>query len=107
MKKFTISALLVLSTVAISAFAAETTYSYPKRVNNYGQNDFIFVSSTNGSQFCKEIKGGNSRMVDGEMFCGEDESSYNDYNWNQGQWVSKNTGSKNQCYPLLKKVTCN
>lgn len=107
MKKLVISSLLVLSSIAGSAFAAEITYSYPKRQNNYGQWDYIFVTATNGSQYCKEVKGGNSRMVDGEMFCGEDESSYNEYNWYQGQWVSKSTGSKNQCYPLLKKVTCN
>ena len=107
MNKLALSAVLVASIFAGNLVAAETTHSNPKRQNQYGYSKSIFVSATSGSQFCKEIKGGNSRMVDAEMKCGEDESSYVEYNWTLKDWVSKSTGSKNQCYPLFEKITCN
>lgn len=107
MKKLAISSVLVFASITGNTFAAETTYSNPKRANNYGYTKSIFVTATNGSQFCKEIKGGNSRMVNAEMKCGEDESSYVEFDWGTQQWKSKSTGSKNQCYPLFEKITCN
>ena len=97
--------ILLAGLFTVSAFAS-TTYHYPKSTNQYGQKDYFFVNATNGTQFCKEKKGSQSRIVDGEMFCGEDESSYNEYNWSTQTWNSKSTGSKNQCYPIFKKVVC-
>lgn len=104
MKK--LSCLLIALGLTANVFAAETTYSYPKTTNQYGQLKYIFVSATNGSGFCEEKKGYPSRIIAGEMFCGEDESSYNEFDWNTKTWISKSTGSKNQCYPIFKQITC-
>jgi hypothetical protein len=101
--------LLLIASIGLTAqaFAAETTHNYPKTVNQYSQSKYIFVSSTNGSGFCSLTKGGNSRMVAAEMFCGEDESTYNEFDWYSKTWNAKSTGSKNQCYPIFKQITCN
>ncbi|MDG9667762.1 hypothetical protein ONV78_08470 [Hahella sp. CR1] len=84
--------------------AAERSFYYPQRMNQYGRTDYIFIDATNGTQFCKEE--GYNNSVGGSILCGEDESSYITFDWYQQQWVSKSTGSKNQCYPLYRTITC-
>ena len=100
------TAFAILATLVSATAFASTTYHYPKSTNQYNQQDYIFVNATNGTQFCKEKKGSQSRIIDGEMFCGEDESSYNEFDWSSQSWYSKSTGSKNQCYPIFKEITC-
>jgi len=80
------------------------TFYYPKRPNQYGQMDYIFIDATNGTQFCQEE--GYRNAIGGSILCGEDESSYITFDWYQKNWVAKNTGSKNQCYPLYRSITC-
>ncbi|QHJ11438.1 hypothetical protein FX988_01667 [Paraglaciecola mesophila] len=103
--KLKIAVCLMLGSLSVNALGA-TTYHYPKSTNQYGQLDFIFVTATNGSGFCEEKKQTYSKIIAGEMFCGEDESSYNEFDWSSKTWVSKPTGSKNQCYPIFKQITC-
>ncbi|MCO7223438.1 hypothetical protein [Pleionea sp. CnH1-48] len=80
------------------------SYYYPKRMNQYGQVDYIFITALNGNQFCEEE--GYNEMIGGSIYCGEDESSYTTYDWYQRRWESLGTGSKNQCYPLFRTITC-
>ena len=82
----------------------EKTFYYPKRHNQYGRLDYIFINATNGTQFCKEE--GYRNATGGSILCGEDESSYTDFDWYAQAWKSKATGSKNQCYPLYRTITC-
>ena len=87
-----------------SALAISQTFYYPRRTNQYGNSDLFFLNTTNGNQFCKEM--GYRSMTSGSLTCGEDESEYNNYDWYQQRWVSKSTGSKNQCYALFQQITC-
>lgn len=84
--------------------AVSRTFYYPKRANQYGQIDYIFINATNGTQFCKEE--GYYNAIGGSILCGEDESSYTNFDWYLQSWKSKSTGSKNQCYPLYRTITC-
>jgi len=87
----------------IQAAAAKTFY-YPKRPNQYGRLDYIFIEAKNGTQFCKEE--GYRNATGGSIYCGEDESTYVEFDWYSQSWKSKSTGSKNQCYPLYRSITC-
>ena len=84
--------------------AVAKTFYYPKRANQYGQLDYIFINATNGTQFCKEE--GYYNATGGSILCGEDESSYTNFDWYSQSWKSKSTGSKNQCYPMYRSITC-
>ncbi len=84
--------------------AVSKTFYYPKRHNQYGQLDYLFINATNGTQFCKEE--GYRNAIGGSILCGEDESSYTNFDWYAQTWKSKSTGSKNQCYPLYRSITC-
>ncbi|MCF7499722.1 MULTISPECIES: hypothetical protein [unclassified Pseudoalteromonas] len=91
--------------VAGSATSLSTaTYLNPVvRVNNSYRN--FFVGSLSGNQFCKE-QGHKEEVTGSSVKCGEDESSYAEYDWYDSAWVSKSTGSKNQCYPLYASIKC-
>lgn len=89
---------------AIQAMARSKTFYYPKRLTQYGQLEYIFINATNGTEFCEEE--GYSDATGGSILCGEDESSYSNFNWWNQQWEAKSTGSKNQCYPLYRSITC-
>lgn len=84
--------------------AVAKTFYYPKRPNQYGQLDYIFIEAKNGTQFCKEE--GYRNATGGSIYCGEDESTYVEFDWYSQTWKSKSTGSKNQCYPLYRSITC-
>jgi hypothetical protein len=86
-------------TAFISAAGADEIFWYPQRLNEY-----IFITATNGDKFCEEE--GYGEMSGGTILCGEDEASYADYNWYSQRWEMKATGSKNQCYPLLRSIYC-
>lgn len=108
MKKL-LTTLFMVSFASATAMAAEqVTYKYPTKQDAVnGQEAAIFLTTENGAQFCKEARGVNSdRMVSAEMVCGEDESAYIEFNRSTLQWRLKATGSKNQCYPLFKEITC-
>lgn len=108
MKKL-ITILLMVTFASTTAMAAQqVTYKYPTKPDAVnGQEAAIFLTTENGAQFCKEARGVNSdRMVAAEMVCGEDESAYIEFNRSTLQWRLKATGSKNQCYPLFKEITC-
>ncbi|MCW8875576.1 MAG: hypothetical protein OQJ89_06025 [Kangiellaceae bacterium] len=92
-----------VSKIETQAAVARTFY-YPKRANQYGQVDYIFINATNGTQFCKEQ--GYYNATAGSILCGEDESSYTNFDWYSQSWKAKSTGSKNQCYPLYRTITC-
>lgn len=89
---------------AMEAMARSRTFYYPKRYTQYGQLEYIFINAANGTQFCEEE--GYSDAIGGSILCGEDESSYSNYNWYAQQWQAQSTGSKNQCYPLYRSITC-
>ena len=80
------------------------TYINPTvRVDSSYSN--FFVSFISGNQFCKER--GHKREITGSTVkCGEDEYEYAEYDWYGSTWVSKSTGSKNQCYPLYASIKC-
>jgi hypothetical protein len=103
-------AIVLLATFASSAAmaAGQVTYKYPTKQDALnGQQAAIFLTQDNGAQFCKEARGvQGDRMVAAEMVCGEDESAYIEFNRSTLQWRLKSTGSKNQCYPLFKEITC-
>lgn len=80
------------------------SFYYPKRPNQYGQLDYIFINATNGTKFCEEE--GYADAIGGSIGCGEDESSYVTFDWYAQQWKSQSTGSKNQCYPMYRTITC-
>ncbi|GAA0368936.1 hypothetical protein GCM10009092_36490 [Bowmanella denitrificans] len=107
--KTLIAGVMMTGMIASGAFAAEqVTYKYPtKAASGSSYAKYIFVSATNGTQFCKEMRGNsNDRIVAGEMLCGEDESSYAEFDPVSQTWQVKSTGSKNQCYPVFKEITC-
>jgi len=83
---------------------SSTTY-YNPRVWVGGYLDNFFVSSLNGNQFCRE-RGHHQEASGSTIKCGEDESSYAEFNWYSKRWEDKNTGSKNQCYPLYATIKC-
>jgi len=93
-----------------SYLRAGTTYIYhnPKAVTQYGASKQILVSATSGTNFCRAMghSARNTSGDGGEIECGEDESSYAEYDWYQSRWVSRSTGSANQCYPLYKTIEC-
>ncbi|GAA4346920.1 hypothetical protein [Kangiella taiwanensis] len=122
MKTVTLSIAVATAVLATSASANQTpaeieqadsrmtasqdyrSFYYPKRPNQYGQLDYIFINATNGTQFCEEE--GYRDAIGGSIGCGEDESSYVTYDWYQQRWESQSTGSKNQCYPVYRTITC-
>lgn len=122
MKTVTLSIAVATAVLATSAPANQTpaeieqadsrmtasqdyrSFYYPKRPNQYGQLDYIFINATNGTQFCEEE--GYRDAIGGSIGCGEDESSYVTYDWYQQRWESQSTGSKNQCYPVYRTITC-
>jgi len=83
-------------------------YHNPQARYANGRYDQIFVSSTNGTAFCRAMghRARNTSGDGGSITCGEDESSYAEYNFSTRRWVSKNTGGSNQCYPLYKTIEC-
>ena len=96
-------AVIVMATTS-GSFAGTETFHLPKRENQHGYNKLIFINATNGNEFCEEE--GYNKLIGGSIYCGEDESYYVTYNWSQQRWISKATGSKNQCYPLYASMIC-
>ena len=78
------------------------TFNAPRRRNQFNTSLRIWTSTINGNQFCQEE--GFDRMAAYSTGCGEDESSYVDYT--DGNWNSRSSGSKNQCYDIFSSVTC-
>ncbi|WP_086931685.1 hypothetical protein [Agarilytica rhodophyticola] len=100
----------VLSLIFVSAFASASsvrTYNLPQASIPGSGNEYIFVTATNGSGFCVAQTGNTrDRIVDGQMMCGEDESSYAAYDFSSRTFFRQSTGSKNQCYPIFRSITC-
>ena len=88
--------------VAGSATSLSTaTYLNPVvRVNDSYRN--FFVGSLSGNQFCKE-QGHKEEVTGSSVKCGEDESSYAEYDWYDSAWVSKH-GEQKWCYPLYASI---
>ena len=83
-------------------------YHAPKAKLPNGQFDEILINATNGTQYCRSL-GHSARNTEGDggsIACGEDESSYANYNFFSGRWESEGTGGSNQCYPLYKTIEC-
>ena len=69
----------------------------------------IVVIATSLSVLYREINSVKSEVISEKSLaaqCGEDEYEYAEYDWYGSAWVSKNTGSKNQCYPLYASIKC-
>lgn len=83
-------------------------YHAPKAKLANGQFDQIFINSLNGTQFCRALghRARNTEGDGGSITCGEDESSYANYNFYSGRWETQSTGGANQCYPLYKTIEC-
>ena len=93
-----------------SYLTAAGTYIYhnPQAKNQYGYYKNIFINYTSGTQYCRAL-GHTARNTEGnggQIMCGEDESSYVEYNFSNGRWESRSTGSANQCYPLYQTIEC-
>ncbi|CAM4237128.1 hypothetical protein [Pseudoalteromonas byunsanensis] len=86
-------------------FATSATTYYSPRVWVRGYLESFFVNPTNGNQFCEE-RGHNQEVTGSTIKCGEDESSYANYDWYGKAWTKKSTGSKNQCYQLYSTIKC-
>ncbi|AOT11034.1 hypothetical protein [Pseudoalteromonas luteoviolacea] len=86
-------------------FASSVVTYYGPRVWVNGRLQQFFVGPTNGNQFCEE-RGHNQEVSGSTITCGEDESSYANYDWYGKSWVYKSTGSKNQCYQLYATIKC-
>ncbi|NOU52201.1 hypothetical protein HG263_16855 [Pseudoalteromonas sp. JBTF-M23] len=97
-------AVVEVAKVSDTLVTTSTTYYNPRVwVGSYLDN--FFVNYLNGNQFCRER--GHREEADGSTIkCGEDESSYAEYNWYAKSWENKSTGSKNQCYPLYATIKC-
>lgn len=96
--------LVLLSALFSSLVFAQTEINLPKVKDQNGRTRLIFINATNGTAYCESL---NFRdAVGGTIYCGEDEDTYNTYDWYSKEWVSKDTGSKNQCYPLYKTIIC-
>lgn len=93
-----------------STLTAGGTYIYhqPMAKNQFGQFKEIFISAINGTQFCRAMghRARNTSGDGGEIACGEDESSFAEYDFYGRRWVSRASGSANQCYPLYKTIEC-
>ncbi|ESP94151.1 hypothetical protein [Pseudoalteromonas luteoviolacea] len=94
-------------TIAASqgVFASGVVTYYSPRVWVNGRLQQFFVGPTNGNQFCEE-RGHNQEVSGSTITCGEDESSYANYDWYGKSWTYKSTGSKNQCYQLYATIKC-
>ncbi len=84
------------------ANACPDMFIWPKRANQYGQQDEIWKTTTNGNRFCQEE--GYASMASYTVGCGEDESSY--VTFDGTRWVAQSSGSKNQCYDIFSSITC-
>jgi len=85
--------------------ATKSVVYYGPQVWVNGRLKKFFVNATNGDQFCEDR--GHSREVNGSTItCGEDESSYGNYNWSGRYWTYQSTGSANKCYPLYATIKC-
>ncbi|MEM7134135.1 MAG: S8 family serine peptidase [Chloroflexota bacterium] len=90
-----------LDNVLITCPASETFQS-PLRPNQFDTSLRIWSSVTNGNQFCQEE--GFEKMAAGLIGCGEDESSYVEFR--EENWLSRPSGSKNQCYDIFHSISC-
>jgi len=84
------------------------TYSAPQARLTNGSYRSIFINATNGTQFCRAL-GHSARNTDGDggkITCGEDESSFANYNFSSRRWESQSSGGANQCYPLYETIEC-
>ena len=91
-------------TLASNKGILAVTY-YNPRVRVYGRLENFFVGSTNGNKFCEQ-HGHDQEVIGSTIKCGEDESSYANYDWYGKSWTYKDTGSKNQCYQLYATIKC-
>lgn len=80
-------------------------FSKPTRRDEYSaaNRNYIWVSNTNGNQFCREE--GFSSMLSYEIGCGADEDSFSKYASSRG-WYRKNSGSKDRCYDIYESISC-
>ena len=98
-----LTAAFVLTSVHAQA-TSSATFTDPTVMTINGSEESFFVNATNGEYFCEGF--GFNSMSGGTIQCGEDESAYANYNWYNKVWEYEDTGSKNQCYPLFKTITC-
>lgn len=98
-----ISTLTILILMTGSASAAETFWM-PKRADQNGNQRLFFINYTNGEEFCEEE--GYNHAIGGTIYCGEDESGYNTFNWSAQVWQYQSTGSANGCWPLFASIIC-
>jgi len=106
MKKLLKAAVISgIAAVSAQSFATSSaTFNHPTVMTTSGSSSAFFVNATNGEYFCEGF--GFEQMTSGTIKCGEDESSYANFNWNDKAWEYEDTGSKNQCYPLFASITC-
>lgn len=78
----------------------DPTYHTPK-VTAAGYSKEIWLSTTNGNQFCKEH--GFASMASSTTGCGKG-ASYAEYV--SGAWASRNTGLIPKCYDIFASITC-
>lgn len=77
-----------------------TQYEYfmdPRYNNSFVNDDWATMN-----KYC-ELKG-YDEAASFQKYCMEDEDDY--YKYESGRWVSKETGSKNQCYLITASVYC-
>ena len=104
MKK--IMLLSVLAALSFNVLATgSATFNGPTMTTTNGSSSKFFVDAANGHHFCEAY--GFSQATGGTISCGEDEDEYATYDYDSGDWIMKNTGSKNQCYPLYQSISCN
>ena len=83
-------------------------YHNPQVEYRPGRYDQFFVNQLNGTTFCRTL-GHAARNTEGDggsITCGEDESSYANFNYSTQSWEQDSTGSANRCYPLYKTIQC-
>ena len=103
MKKIMLSAALTV--LSLNAFATSSaTFNEPTVMTSHGYDKAMHLTTLNGRKFCESF--GFSEVTGGTIACGEDESSYADYDWATSTWNLTDTGSKNQCYVLFESITC-
>lgn len=103
MKKLLVS-LLAFAALSSAANAANITfYNVTQKVPPYTPSFSIWAGALNAYGFCY-MKGFDDALTY-TTTCGEDESTFAEYKGGN-RWRTRDSGSKNQCYPILDSVTC-
>lgn len=108
MKKITrnlcILALLLAGLVSANAAHAATTFYNVTATSQQGYTTQIWLNAFNGFAFCNQ--NGFHTMIDFTGACGLDEDVYLDHEFYSNTWITRNSTSKNGCYPLFSSITC-